>query len=492
MLGKQKFLLITLAALFVGSAIHAVAATTVTPLTYTYTPENSTSSYTIYFYIDDGSATICNKDGYIDTSTSITASKITSTDYYAGDITIPEKITYSGTEYTVRDIAACAFAKCTLLTSVVLPETVDTIGANAFYNCSTMTKVNIPDSTLRIDAQAFYACKALQEVTFPEKLTYIGTLAFSNCSTLTTIVIPNSVTTIAQYAFQSCVSLKSVVIGAGVMHLYGSLFVKCLALGTVKIYKNGELATYGGKWFDKSTLNSNNLINDTFKVYVLPYMLSYYQEKGSDYSSHIYPFVDRTIGSSCCGTLALPFPATLPDGITAYKLKYYSSSPNTTTGVSVSSIAKDEPVYIEGTAGTTYSFLGSSADAVTDSTTTPQAENLKGNYKVAGVTVPSNGNCYVLQSGVFKKVASTIKIGQFKAYLDTSLTASSGGAENATYLSIVLGDEDEATGIERVASALPCDGDGAMYSLQGVRVGDSVESLPSGVYIRGGKKFVVK
>lgn len=54
----------------------------------------------------------------------------------------------------------------------------------------------------------------------------------------------------------------------------------------------------------------------------------------------------------------------------------------------------------------------------------------------------------------------------------------------------VIGSE-EATGVANV-NAVATDGEGAVYNLQGVRVSDSLQNLPKGVYIRNGHKFVVK
>ena len=50
---------------------------------------------------------------------------------------------------------------------------------------------------------------------------------------------------------------------------------------------------------------------------------------------------------------------------------------------------------------------------------------------------------------------------------------------------------DETTGITDVEGAAALDA-GKVYNLQGVVVGDSVENLPKGIYIRNGRKVVVK
>ena len=51
---------------------------------------------------------------------------------YSGNIVIPEKVTYDGTEYDVTSIGESAFISCYSLTSVSLPLSVTSIGENGF------------------------------------------------------------------------------------------------------------------------------------------------------------------------------------------------------------------------------------------------------------------------------------------------------------------------------------------------------------------------
>ena len=93
-------------------------------------------------------------------------------------ITIPEKITYNATEYSVTSIGEGAFYDCDALTSITIPNSVTYIGYLAFSSCSSLTSISIPNS-----------------------VTSIGYSAFSSCSRLTSITIPNSVTSIGESAF---------------------------------------------------------------------------------------------------------------------------------------------------------------------------------------------------------------------------------------------------------------------------------------------------
>jgi hypothetical protein len=65
-------------------------------------------------------------------------------------ITIPEKVTYNSTEYSVTSIGGVAFWGCESLTSITIPNNVTSIGFWAFSNCSSLTSITIPNSVTTI------------------------------------------------------------------------------------------------------------------------------------------------------------------------------------------------------------------------------------------------------------------------------------------------------------------------------------------------------
>ena len=60
---------------------------------------------------------------------------------YAGDVTIPETVTYDGTTYSVTGISSSAFANCNELTSVSIPNSVIIIEGYPFAACSCLTSI---------------------------------------------------------------------------------------------------------------------------------------------------------------------------------------------------------------------------------------------------------------------------------------------------------------------------------------------------------------
>ena len=54
---------------------------------------------------------------------------------YSGHVVIPQSITYNGRTYPVTTIGRDAFADCSLLKSVTIPNTVKTIEGSAFWSC---------------------------------------------------------------------------------------------------------------------------------------------------------------------------------------------------------------------------------------------------------------------------------------------------------------------------------------------------------------------
>ncbi len=121
----------------------------------------------IYYIIDGNEATVTFKgDNYF------------SGDSYSGDVVIPDYIFFNGTKYNVTSIGEHAFYRCSELTRVIIPNSINSIGDKAFYGCTSLVGTELPNS-----------------------VTYIGFGAFEDCLNLSNIVIPNSIIHIRGFAF---------------------------------------------------------------------------------------------------------------------------------------------------------------------------------------------------------------------------------------------------------------------------------------------------
>ena len=175
--------------------------------------------------------------------------------YYSGSISIPEKVTYVGSEYSVTSIGDGAFSGCSSLTSVTIPISVTKIGDSAFLVCSDLTSITIPNSVTSIGNYAFHKCSGLTSVTIPNSVMSLGEYAFQDCSGLTSITIPNSVTSIGGWTFAGCSGLTSVTIPNSVMSIEAYAFNGCTSLTSVTI-PNSVTSIRGNAFSGCSSLTS--------------------------------------------------------------------------------------------------------------------------------------------------------------------------------------------------------------------------------------------
>ena len=200
-----------------------------------------------------------------------------------------------------------------------------------------------------------------------------------------------------------------------------------------------------------------------------------------------------SVTAANAATLVIPFATTIPDGASCYTLAYSSGANITATPVATT-LGANTPVLVLATGsaeGTKYKF-NASARATSDtaaSTSVDEANRtngvLVGNY-TADYVVPANNYILTKHDDVvaFRKAnGTTNKVNAYRAYLTASYSASA-----PEFLFINFGGS-ETTAIDAVEQTTLKD-DGAVYNLQGVRMTGS--NLKKGIYVKNGKKFIVK
>ena len=176
-------------------------------------------------------------------------------------------------EYTVRKgtrvICDCAFEdygdfysfRCSTLTSLTLPSSLQSIGDSAFWGCKSLSSLTLPSSLQSIGGGAFTGCTSLRsvicnqfykvigqmllssdgtqviaywgensEVTIPEGVQSIGDSAFWGCSSLTSLTLPSSLKLIGDSAFWGCSSLTSLTLPSSLQSIGDSAFEDCNSL----------------------------------------------------------------------------------------------------------------------------------------------------------------------------------------------------------------------------------------------------------------------
>lgn len=170
---------------------------------------------------------------------------------YSGDITVPEKFTDQGVEYTVTAFADKCFKDCSALTSVSIPKTVTSLGKECFSGCSGLTSITIPDSVTSLDYGCFSECTSLASITIGSSVTSLGNYCFQCCQALTSITIPSSVTSLGNECFDYCTSLTSITIPESVTSLGGGCFSRCTNLTSISF--PSSVTSLPGSCLDRCT-----------------------------------------------------------------------------------------------------------------------------------------------------------------------------------------------------------------------------------------------
>ena len=118
-----------------------------------------------------------------------------------GDVVIPSTIE----DFPVLEIGPGAFRggprdqpnNRDLVTSIVVPDSVEVIGHGAFSFMDALTRVTLPDGLRFIPDSLFRLSRNLVSVNLPSGLEEIGYSAFHGCTELSELIIPDSLSSVS-------------------------------------------------------------------------------------------------------------------------------------------------------------------------------------------------------------------------------------------------------------------------------------------------------
>ncbi len=111
----------------------------------------------------------------------------------------------------IERIGVLAFDEVSVMTQVILPESLRSIGNCAFCDCHSLEKVDFAGSSLElIEGYAFSGCGNLRSIQLPEGLKTLGDCAFSQCEALASVAIPDSLTEMDDNPFEGCPALADI------------------------------------------------------------------------------------------------------------------------------------------------------------------------------------------------------------------------------------------------------------------------------------------
>lgn len=424
---------------------------------------------------------------------------------------IPPSVEYNNETYTVTEIGESSFKDCRQITYVDIPNTVTYIGEEAFMWCSEMTAVTLGNSISKIDREAFAQCDNLSGVNIADIASWCNIeFAFYYSNPLyyahdiymegmpvTELNVPESVTSIQPYAFMNATCLTSVTLPSTLLSIGDDTFNGCTGLTSMEI--PASVKKIGNGCFDQTNV-SRLEISDLSAWCQIEFLVNPLVRIGSLYLNG-EELTELTIPDNISVVLPYAF-----QGCTSLKSV---KIPNTVTIIDYAafdSCSELETVDL----GENVTFIGESAFEECMS-----LKEIRIPDSVITIDEDAFADCSSLTDVIIGKSVETI--GDEAFHDCDALTTITVLAENPpvideetfsnfnAQLIVPEGSVEKykndpiwgkfaniGSGVNEIM-ADGLSGEKAIYTLDGTKLpAQPVETLPSGVYVVGGKKVLVK
>ncbi|MBQ4450615.1 MAG: leucine-rich repeat domain-containing protein [Prevotella sp.] len=413
---------------------------------------------------------------------------------------------------TITDIRIRAFCGCSDLTFVTVEEGNTIYDSREKCNAIIETKSNslivgcrntvIPSSVTSISNWAFEWCKSLTSISIPNSVTSIGINAFSGCLGLTSISIPNSVTSIGINAFSYCSGLTSITceaitppdcgsscfydinksipvyVAANNVDAYKTAnlwkdFTNIQAIPTTYTLTDGELYNVGSQRKECEISYTRSFNNTSWQALYIPFSMSYDNWKNDFEIAYINGV--RQLDKNDDGIID----ETIMDVI---KIKSGSTTPNMPYLIKAKTTG-------EKTFSVSNTTLYPAEENSVDCSTTIAKYTFTGTYNaIPSATMIANGY-YAMGGGDLIQSDGSNDLKPYRWYMKVESRNPSYNASNAakTITINVLDEESETTGVEELQMA---NDESPVYDLNGRKVNEN--NLKPGIYVKNGKKFIVK
>ena len=386
---------------------------------------------------------------------------------------------------------------------------IDELGKYAFGNSSygtaknnrsIFTQLTIPAEIKTINASAFRGINTLTEVIFEEgsTLTTIPVRCFDACWNLKTVTLPSTITNIEGIAFGGCQALNKLIFKSDTPPAFGELNnhdifttsvsgyshsnvdpAKCvieIPLGTVNAYiasNEGYLATKQFPLCSKFPLETSSGV------------MTYCSEAD-------FTFKQYNTSSTSWENGEMKTYYVKKQDVEVENKKVVLTEVTENVMIPGWAEGNDFGVVLKGTSGTTYDIFYPNGRGMTTALTMVDTDNcLKGCVTPTDVAAGTdeNSSYYIMSGGVFKRISTNGQCKANRAYIkisggpDIHMGTDESGVSQALALSF-LGDDTTGITTHEVQKAQ----NDAWYTLQGTQVNQPIK----GIYIKNGKKFVIK